>query len=1135
MQHQEVNLIDKYDLNQTKVFISGVQALVRLPLEQAQRDKILSINSAGFISGYRGSPLGGYDMQLNSAKKLLDANNIHFWPGLNEDLGATAVWGSQALGLFNGAKFDGVFGIWYGKAPGVDRSGDVFKHANFAGTSKFGGALAIAGDDPNCKSSTLPSQSEFAFIDAEMPFFAPSSVQEVLDFGLYGIALSRYCGAWVGLIALADAMDSNAIIDVRQDRLIIKTPDAKLDNLSIRRNDEPMAKELRLRKYKLPAAQDFVFENGLNKITINAPKRKYGIIASGQAYNDVLEAIDYMGLSSDEIADLGVSLLKIAMPWPLEPRSITEFAKGHQKLLIVEHKRPLIENQIKEILYDSNEGARPQIIGKANAINSDGFSNVSTIAVHEIGQAIMTLLVENANNFPKAQSLLLRAKNSLDNAHDLVGDSKRNPHFCSGCPHNTSTIVPEGSRALAGIGCHYMANFMPNRNTDMTSHMGGEGVTWIGQAPFTDEEHIFANLGDGTYSHSGSLAIRAAVTAGVNITYKLLYNDAVAMTGGQKTESGQSVPQIAKQLLGEGVAKVVIVSDDTKKYDFVRLEPSVEIIHRDRIIEVQENLRKLKGVTILIYEQICATEKRRRIKRGLMAGSNTRIFINEKVCEGCGDCSIKSNCLSIYPVETEFGTKREIDQSSCNQDMRCIDGFCPSFVSVEGAINAKRSRQRPEFDATLLPLPQMPLIDTPYSIIFGGVGGTGVTTISAILGMAAHIDGKNATTLDMTGLAQKGGQVLSHIRIAKSNVPIHSGRVPIASANAAIIGDLIVATNLDALQLVSKDISIAVANSDISPTSEFIFDRNRKYQNTPKIDLYAKAVKSMSAINAEAIANEYLYDAMFSNMVLMGYAWQRGLIPVSLRGIYRAIKLNGSAVNDNMLAFDLGRIAAHDPDRLNALVPPRKVPEARDFDDLVASRSLLLEKYQNKKLGNKYSAIIENAAQIEKSKLGKTELSYIFAQNLYKLMAYKDEYEVARLYCEDEYWQNFRATLGKSKKLSIWLAPPFFAKKDKNGQMQKKKFGPWIFGFFKVLKTFKFLRGSIIDPFAYIEERKQERKLIKQYIDDIGNMIEKLDGKNIAIMKEIANLPQEIRGYGHVKEKAMHKAQKTRQELFSKI
>lgn len=1136
MQHREINLQDKYTQTNGSVFITGVQALVRLPLEQRSRDIAAGINSAGFISGYRGSPLGTYDMQLVSAKKLLDEKNIHLWQGLNEDLGATAVWGSQQLGLFGDAKVDGVFGIWYGKAPGVDRTGDVFKHANFAGTSKFGGALAIAGDDHSCKSSTLPSQSEFAFIDAEMPLLCPSSIQDVLDYGLYGIAMSRFCGAWVGLIAIADTMDSGAVIDISENRLSIQAPEDFVvpdGGLIIRRADDPMSKEARLRHHKIPAALAFARANGLNKIVLGGEKRKVGIVATGQAYRDCLEALDAMGISLETAEALGLSILKIAMPWPLDPEIIKTFAADLDTILVVEHKRALMEPQIKAILYDLKDKVRPLVIGKKDIDGNPLLSQVATISIPQLGNAILGILPKG-KHVKTAQDWLNIADKTLNNAKFLEGDSQRKPHFCSGCPHNTSTKLPEGSRALAGIGCHYMANYMEDRPTDMTSQMGGEGVGWIGQAAFTNENHVFANLGDGTYSHSGSLAIRAAISAKVNITYKLLFNDAVAMTGGQHTESGQSVPQIAKQLLGEGVAKVVVVADDISRYDAIYLGPMVALFGREDLNEVQNNLRDTKGVTVLIYDQICATEKRRRIKRGLMAGTNTRTFINSQVCEGCGDCSVQSNCLSIHPLETEFGTKRQIDQSSCNQDFRCLDGFCPSFVTVDGAVNAKKQKPRPVFDATKLPLPTPQDLSRPYSIVFTGVGGTGVTTVSAIIGMAAHVDGKAATTLDMTGLAQKGGQVLSHIRIARRADQIHSGRVPIAMADSVIVGDLIVATNLDALNLVSQTHTKAVANTDIAPTSEFVLDRNRRYRSAPKVELFSKAVQSIETINAEAIANEYLYDAMYSNMVLLGFAWQKGLVPISLRGLYRAIKLNGVAIDDNMLAFDLGRIYAHDPKRLIELVPQRVPPKKKSLDEIIEHRGTHLSAYQNKKYRAKFENFINDCRIQEQSKTASDDLTTIIALNLAKLMSYKDEYEIARLYSSKKYWEDLHETLGGESRVNLWLAPPLFAKRDKvTGHLQKQKYGPWIFTALAVMQKFKFLRGTIFDPFGFFAERRTERALIKQYMADMADILASLEPAKKSTAKEIARLPEEIRGFGHVKEKSVERAKHKREILLA--
>jgi indolepyruvate ferredoxin oxidoreductase len=1136
MRHREVLLTDKYELDEGRAFLTGIQALVRLPLDQKRRDIKAGLNTAGFISGYRGSPLGGYDMQIERAGALMKSHDIEFWAGLNEDLGATAVWGSQQLGQFSGARFDGVFGIWYGKAPGVDRTGDVFKHANFAGTSKFGGTLAVAGDDHTCKSSTLPSQSEFAFMDAEIPVLSPASIQDVLDYGLYGFAMSRFSGAWAGLIALADTMDSGAVIDVGAHRLDIVLPadfDMPPEGLSLRRGDDPMAKEARLRQFKLPAAQAFVRANGLDREIVSGPTRRIGLVATGQATRDIFEALDAIGISPELAAQLGLAIYKVAMPWPLEPYALRGFAIGLETILVVEHKRALIEPQIRDALYDLPEGRRPRVIGKRGLDGSPLLPDTGSIPIPRLAQVLFDLL-PNGPHTEQAKVYLTRATESRERAIALEGDAHRKPHFCSGCPHNSSTVVPDGSRALAGIGCHYMANYMPERHTDMTSQMGGEGIGWIGQAPFTDENHVFVNLGDGTYSHSGSLAIRAAVTGKVNVTYKLLYNDAVAMTGGQPTESGQTTPQIAKQLLGEGVAKVVIVADDTSRYEGVLLDPLVKVLPREQLDSVQRDLRDTKGVTVLIYDQMCATEKRRRIKRKLMAKTTVRAYINPAVCEGCGDCSKKSNCLSIHPLETEFGTKRKIDQSSCNQDLRCVDGFCPSFVTIEGAHNPRRDGERPFFDATNIPLPEPMSLDRPRSIVFTGVGGTGVTTVSAIVSMAAHVDGKASSTLDMTGLAQKGGQVLSHVRIAKAPEDIRSGRVPPASADVMIAGDLIVATNLDALALVSTGLTRAVGNFDITPTSEFIQDRSRRYRAQPKIELFEQAVASLDIIHAEALAEEYLYDAMFSNMILLGFAWQKGLVPVSLRGLYRAIKLNGVAIDENVLAFDLGRLASYDPARLKDMVPVREAPPEKTIDDLIAHRAAHLTAYQNSGYAQTY---VDTVAKVRarESELGLGEdLTRAVANNLSKLMSYKDEYEVARLYSDPAYLVGLDETLVGRKSIKIWLAPPMIAKVDPHtGHPQKIAFGSWVLGLFKVLQHGKMLRGGAFDVFGKTEERKLERDLRDDYLADLDVLIAKLTPSNAKTIAEIARLPDEVRGFGHVKAASVTTMQAKRKVLMA--
>jgi indolepyruvate ferredoxin oxidoreductase len=1138
MLHREILLTDKYELEEGQAYLTGIQALVRLPLDQKRRDLKAGVNTAGFISGYRGSPLGGYDQQLDRAKKLLTAHNVEFWPGLNEDLGATAVWGSQQLGQFSGARYDGVFGIWYGKAPGVDRTGDVFKHANFAGTSPYGGALAVCGDDHMCKSSTLPSQSEFAMMDAEIPVLSPASIQDVLDYGLYGFAMSRFSGLWTGLIALADTMDSGAVINVGAHRLNIilpegiAVPDA---GLALRRGDPPMEKEARLREYKLPAAKAFVRANRLDHAILGNQHRRIGLVATGQATRDIFEAFDALGLSPQQAEDLGFAIYKVAMPWPLEPEGLAEFAKGLEKLVVIEHKRALIEPQIKEALYELPDGVRPLVIGKRGADGKPFLSQTGAIQIPELAKALFGLLPFGPHT-DRARNYIERVDYSLAAAPGLEGDAHRKPHFCSGCPHNTSTVVPEGSRALAGIGCHYMATFMPERNTDMTSQMGGEGIGWIGQAPFTDEPHVFVNLGDGTYSHSGSLAIRAAVTGRINITYKLLYNDAVAMTGGQSTESGQTTPQIAKQLLGEGVKKVVIVADDPDRYAGVMLEPSVAVYPRAQLDDVQRRLRETKGVTVLIYDQMCATEKRRRIKRGLMKATATRAYINPAVCEGCGDCSKQSNCLSIHPLETEFGTKRQIDQSSCNQDTRCVDGFCPSFATIEGTHNANRDVPRPSFDATQIPMPEPMSLDKVRSIVFTGVGGTGVTTVSAIVAMAAHVDGNAATSLDMTGLAQKGGQVLSHVRIARKPEDIRSGRVPPVSADVMIAGDLVVATNLDALNLTARVFTKAVANTDIAPTSEFIANRGRRYRAGPKLDLFKQAVAELDTIDAEALAVQYLYDAMFSNMILLGFAWQKGLVPVSLRGLYRAIKLNGVAIDDNVLAFDLGRLAAYDHTRLDQIVPVRTPPPEKSLDELIAHRIAHLTAYQNADYAKLYQDAVARVRAAEKAlNLGEA-LTRTVATNLSKLMAYKDEYEVARLYADPAWKQGLDETLSGGKNLKIWLSPPMIAPKDPNTGLPKKiAFGSWILPVFGMLQHGKVLRGGPLDFMGKTEERKMERALRDEYLADIALWVSKLSPATHKSIVELANLPDQIRGFGHVKHKAVVEAEAKRKVLMGQL
>jgi len=1134
MQHREVTLDDKYDLVEGNAYMTGIQALVRLPLDRKRLDLRNGANTAGFISGYRGSPLGGYDQQLRGAQKWLDSHDIKFWEGLNEDLGATAVWGSQQLGLFPGARYDGLFGIWYGKAPGVDRTGDVFKHANAAGTSALGGVLAIVGDDHNCKSSTLPSQSEFAMMDAEIPVLNPASIQDVLDYGIHGWEMSRFSGAWAGMVALADTMDSGSVVNVDLSRLHIAAPDFAVpdEGVHMRRGDTPLLKEQRLRQVKLPAAQAYVRANRLDHVILPSPKPRIGVIVTGQAARDVFEALAAIGLDPQEAGRLGLAVYKVAMPWPLEPEGVREFCAGLERVIVIEHKRPLIEDQLRSALYTLPDGQRPAIEGKRDRDGKPLLSDIASITIPEMASALMHVIPEGWDT-SRAKAYFDRVGRSGEAARTNASPTIRTPHFCSGCPHNTSTNVPEGSRALAGIGCHYMANFMPDRHTDMTSQMGGEGIPWIGQHWATDEPHVFVNLGDGTYSHSGSLAIRAAVTSGATMTYKILYNDAVAMTGGQHVESGQTPAQIAQQVRAEGVKTIVIVTEDPTRYANVKGLPNgVKIFDRDELDEVQQNLRETPGVSVIIYDQICATEKRRRAKRGLRAPDRTRVIINTDVCEGCGDCSVKSNCLSVEPVETELGRKRRINQSTCNTDLSCLKGFCPSFVTITDGEQAWEDQPRPVFSADGLPLPETPSLAQPYYVLFTGVGGTGVTTVAAVLAMAAHVDGHAASSLDMTGLAQKGGPVLSHIRFAREPDMISTGRVPPASADVVIACDLVVAAGGDALNLMDADRTAAYANSDVTPTSEFIRNRSKRFES----DLLSARVKRQAtefeAFDAEALAMGYLHEAIYTNMIMAGFAWQKGRLPISLRALYRAIRLNGTKVEDNMAAFNIGRIAAADPARLIKQEDPRGEAGEKPLDELIEDRATRLVAYQNEAYAAKYRDVVARVRAAEQAAGPGDKLTRTAATYAYKVMAYKDEYEVARLYTDGSFAKQL-ASQFKGGKLRFWLAAPMIAKKDQHGHYQKKHFGQWMMLGFKLLAKFKGLRGTKLDFFGYTEERQHERKLRDDYLAGLTRIASELSAKNLDLAIALASVPDDIRGFGHVKDAALTQAKAKEAELWA--
>lgn len=1134
MRHADVTLDDKFLLTEGRVFITGVQALLRVMLDQHRLDEAAGLNTAGFVSGYRGSPLGGLDQQAHRAGKFLKEAEVVFKEGLNEDLAATAVWGSQQANLFPGAKFDGVTGMWYGKAPGVDRTGDAFKHANFAGTWAKGGVLAVAGDDHNCKSSTLPSQSEYAFQDFEMPVLSPADVQEVLDFGLMGIAMSRFSGLWVGLIALADTMDSGVTIDVSLGRHQIATPTnftMPAGGLGIRLKDQPLEKERRLRSFKIPAALAFARANRLDRVMLGSSRPRLGIVCQGQAYKDVIEALAAMGISAKQASDLGVAIYKVGMPWPLEPTGLRAFAAGLETLMVVEHKRPLIETQARAALYDLPAHARPKIVGKVDEQGHPLLSELGSLSVAEVALAIADRLPPGPH-MEQVHDYLSRVSAASVAAVTLAAEQQRKPFFCSGCPHNTSTRLPEGTRALAGIGCHYMASFS-DPQTDLNSHMGGEGLTWVGSAPFTTEPHVFVNLGDGTYNHSGSLAIRASIAAGSHVTYKLLFNDAVAMTGGQAAESGFTPAQITRQLASEGVAKTVIVADDPSRYEGVTdLAPGVEVKPRSELMDVQKMLRETPGTTVLLYDQVCATEKRRRRKRGAMEVATKRVFINPLVCEGCGDCSKKSNCVSVEPLNTEFSRKRKINQSSCNTDYSCLQGFCPSFVTIEGGENAQ-AKTLPALTADSTPLPTFEPLEGVRNIVFTGIGGTGVTTVASILAMAAHVDGRASSVVDMTGLAQKGGAVFSHVRIGETEETVVGGRVPAASAHVLIACDILSAAGADALALYAKDRTAAVANEDFAPTADFVTDRDVRFDSSAMSRRIKAATKSFGECPAHHLAEMNFGDAIYANMIMVGFAWQQGLIPLSSRAVYRAIRLNGVQADANLQAFELGRRVAHDPSLAAAAEDHTPTPETMPLGELIAHRTRELTAYQNAAYAKRYADQIAKVAAAE-APLGSEALTRAVAVNLYKLMAYKDEYEVARLYTDGRFADE-RGKTFKGGKTKILLSPPLIAPKGPDGKPKKIEFGGWMLETaFPIMAKMKGLRGGPFDIFGRTEERRMERGLIADYEAGLAKLLAGLDAERLPLATKIAAVPQAIRGFGYIKEASVKTAKADEAKLWAK-
>ncbi len=1150
---ETVSLDDKYSLAHGQAFMSGVQALVRLPMLQRQRDLAAGLNTAGFISGYRGSPLGGYDQALWAAKAHLAEQHIVFQPGVNEELGATAVWGTQQLDLYpKDNKYDGVFGIWYGKGPGVDRCSDVFKHANMAGTSRHGGVIAIAGDDHVSKSSTAPHQSDHIFKACGLPVFFPSSVQDILDMGLHAFAMSRFSGVWSGMKTIQEVVESSASVIVDPERIKIVMPEDFImppGGLHIRWPDQPLEQEARLMDYKWYAALAYVRANRLNHNVIETQHDRFGIIASGKAFNDTRQALADLGLDVDTCHALGIRLHKVNVVWPLEATITREFAQGLTEILVVEEKRQVIEYQIKEELYNWRPDVRPNVLGKFDEPEGDSTGGEWSMpnpsenwllrAKADLTPAIIAkAIAKRLKKLGVGSDIVARMDSRLaiiearERQLDAltVDTGERAPWFCSGCPHNTSTRVPEGSRAVAGIGCHYMSVWM-DRSTSTFTQMGGEGVPWVGQAPFTREPHIFANLGDGTYFHSGLLAIRQSIAAGVNITYKILYNDAVAMTGGQQVgerPEGHSVTQIMKSVLAEGAAKLIIVTDQPEKYDGVTLEAGVTVHHRDELDSLQRQFRELKGTTVIIYDQTCATEKRRRRKRGKLATPDKRAFINELVCEGCGDCSVKSNCLSVEPVETELGRKRRINQNSCNLDYSCVNGFCPSFVTVEGGQLKKPKLPRDQDKAGLsslpaIPEPALPLAEKAWGIVVGGVGGTGVITIGQLLGMAAHIEGKGVVTQDAGGLAQKGGATWSHIQIANRSDAIFTTKVDTAQADLVIACDSIVGATKYTLTVMQHGRTYVALNTHGTPTAAFVKNADWQFPgaNCEAVVRASVGDALVGAFDAEQVAVQMIGDSIYTNPLMLGYAWQQGRIPLSHAALMRAMELNNVQIDNNKAAFEWGRRCAHDLAGVQALFKARQVIQfvkKPSVDEMVATQVEFLTGYQDAAYAARYRAFVEKVRAAE-APLASTKLSEAVARYLFKLMAYKDEYEVARLHTDKRFHDKIAAQFEGDYKLNFHLAPPMIAKKNDQGELIKQPFGPWMLTAFGVLAKLKGLRGGAFDIFGRTEERKTERALIGEYQACIEELLKTLTAERLAQAAEIARIPEDIRGYGHVKER----------------
>ena len=1155
----DVRLDDKYTLERGRVYLTGIQALTRLLIMQRVRDAAAGLDTAGFVSGFQGSPLNNMDKTLWEAHDLLARHHIHFQPGQNEELAAMGVWGSQQVSLDPRSRYKGVFGMWYGKWAGLARCGDALLHGNSAGAAPHGGVLLVCGDDHMARSSTVATQSETMLSSPMIPVLAPSGVQEYLDLGIHAYAMSRYSGSWMAFKALDDTVECSASVSVDPARIEVRLPEdftLPPGGLGLRLPDQPLTMERRIHEQRLPAVLAYARANRLNHVVHDSPRARLGIVAAGKSYLDVRQALEHLGIDEKAAADIGIRVYKLGLTWPLEPQGLHAFALGLEEILVVEEKRPVIEDQIRALLYHWPDARRPRVLGKHagdGGPNEWLFPPTGELSAEQVALAIAGRLRRfHADPRREERAEWLRAKEEALSKPSLspqlrgyLSDAGRVPYFCSGCPHNSSTRVPEGSEAIAGVGCHFMATYI-FPGTKIFSPMGSEGAAWVGHAPFTDTPHIFANMGDGTYYHSGLLAIRAAVSANVRITFKILYNDATAATGGQPLPGQLNVPALTRQVEAEGVARIVVVTDQPEKYGReAAFGRGVTVRHRDHLDAVQRELREVDGVTVLVYDQTCAAEKRRRRKRGTFPDPARRSFINTRVCEGCGDCSTKSNCVSVTPVETEFGRKRAIDQSSCNKDFSCQNGFCPSFVSVEGGRLRRGAAQEADQERfARIPAPALPPLDRPYSMVVAGIGGTGIITIGALLGMAAHLEGKGVSVLDMTGVAQKGGAVTTYVRIAARPQDLHTIRIAAGEANAVIGSDILVTAENAILTRMQRGITRAVVNTNRMATVAFIRNPDLRTPWDAMEDGLREVIgaDAVRFLDATGLATALLGDAMSTNVFLLGYAYQSGLVPVSREALYRAIELNGAAVEANRRAFEWGRLARHDPEGVERQARPAGADVgsdrviAQDLDAAIARRVDYLTAYQDAALAQRYRALVDRVRAAESRVTGSagTRFTEAVARTYAKLLAIKDEYEVARLYTDGEFERQVATAFEGNYTLRYHFAPPLWVKPDPvTGAPVKRSYGRWMRHALGVLARLKGLRGTWLDPFGHTGERRLERQLIADYERTVAELERGLSAGNVALAAEVAAVPAAIRGYGHVKRKSIDAAKAREAELMN--